>query len=174
MKYIIVVMFMSLIVSLRAQIDLSSYQLTENQIKLVRKMESMPERFSSTRIMELVLSMHESNVNPTPQRQEYIPPHTQQELDETVKWAGGGAFAAYAELAGMKFLNEEYKADCPNWAIFNFGRATGTQFLKVDVISRALSYSHVLQQKYAKDRENFPDFFRKLARDAGFIKYLIE
>ncbi len=103
---------------------------------------------------------------------EYIPPHTEEELRQVLQWAKGGGFSAFLSYTNLKFDYKAYQDDCPNWAIFNFGRATGTEFIKVDLLLGAINISSELQHYYAKDKENFEEVFIEIAEREGFSKYL--
>lgn len=103
----------------------------------------------------------------------YIPPHTEEELYELRDWSAGGAFSAFAELAGYEFDNQAYRESCVNVAIFNFGRHMGPQCTSsVDVMNGYFSMFHVLQNKFANDRENFATYFYEKAARYGFDQYL--
>lgn len=156
---------------LLAEVDLSTYDLKPEQIELIRKMEAKG-KYTEEFLHKLALAIHKTNTQN--QHQEYIPPYTETELQETIEWARGGAFAAFANYAGMRFLGEEYRADCPNVALFRFGRATGTEFIKTDVLKEALNMSHYFQSNFSRDKESFPEIFKEAARQYGFMKYLVE
>lgn len=173
-KYLTILgLFLLFIITAQAALDFSSYDLNSNQVRLLEKMETSG-KYTEEYILNLAQTMHDARVNPQRNtRSEYIPPYTEQELEDTIEWARGGAFAAYASYAGMKFIGEDYRADCPNVALFNFGRATGTEFIKRDILKEAINMSHFLQVNFAKDKENFPQFFLEQARKYGFAKYLM-
>lgn len=170
-KYLVTFSLFLAFITAQAALDFSSFELNSNQIRLLQKMEASG-KYTDEHILDLAERMHNAQTNP-PVSSEYIPPHTEQELDDTIEWARGGAFAAYASFANMKFLGEEYRADCPNVALFNFGRATGTEFLKRDILKEAINMSHFLQVNFARDKENFQQFFIEEARKYGFAKYLV-
>ena len=106
--------------------------------------------------------------------EDYIPPHTNEELIQVSAWSAGGAFAFYAKYAGVEFDNEAYRNDCPNQAIFNFGLATGLSCIKVDVTTGYSSYSYALRNDYAKDPESFPEVYMERAIERGMDKYIVK
>jgi hypothetical protein len=150
-----------------ALIDLSQYHLTEKQIEIFRTFEAK-EKYSQEFLLKLAQAMHNSNIK----KDIYIPPYTEQELEETIKWARGGAFAAYASFAGMVFDGESYRDDCPNVALFRFGQASGTEFIPQDVMKEAINQSHYFQVLYSRNKEDFQQSFIEEARRYGFIQYL--
>lgn len=166
-----ILIFFFFVLSVHAALDFSEYDLNSNQVRLLQKMEASG-KYTEEYILELAERMHIARTQGPQEPQVYIPPHTDIELEEVVEWARGGAFAAFASYANMKFLADDYRADCPNMALFNFGRATGTEYLKRDVLKEALNMSHFLQVNFSRDKENFPQFFLEQARKFGFSKYL--
>lgn len=150
-----------------AIIDLSGYNLTEKQTEIFRNFEEK-NKYSEEFLLKLARAMHNSNV----QKDIYIPPYTEQELEETIKWARGGAFAAYASFAGMVFDGESYRDDCPNVALFRFGSASGTEFIPQDVMKEAINQSHYFQVLYSRNKDDFQQQFIEEARKYGFIQYL--
>lgn len=106
-------------------------------------------------------------------KEDYIPPHTEQDLFDVQEWAGGGAFAIFAKDAGYNFDRETYIADCPNWAIFGFGKALGPVCTQnVDLLSRYISLAFVMERKLEKDPEEFPEYYYEMAKKYGFDIYL--
>ena len=168
MKILLATILAILAFQSQAMIDLSQYDLTELQIELMHRFEK--KGWSDEKLHKVAGAFHRSNN--TQRHEVYIPPHTPEMLDDIVKWAAGGAFAAMIQYTSYSFKTEEYKEDCPSWAVFNFGRATGNQHLKVFVTSRAESYMHVLQNYLIKDRDNFEEHFIRLAKDSGMDIYL--
>lgn len=177
MKKLFVLIFLIALVQqgAKAAVDLSIYELKDHQLRLLRKLEDRGLR-TEDEIIQLAISFDQQNrgVDVQDEPNEYIPPHSRELLEEIKAWAAGGAFSAFAKYAGYQLDGESYRADCPDWAVFNFGRATGTQFLKVDILSSAISYSDVLQRKYANSPETFSREFKSLALDAGMFKYFTE
>lgn len=154
-----------------AQIDISSYELKENQIEILRKFEAKG-KYTDEWLHKFAQAMHNQNIRERNQRTAWVPTYTEEELWQTVEWARGGAFAAYAEFAGYKFDGEAYRADCPNVGLFRFGRASGTEFIPVDVAREAFNQSYFLQARLIKDKENFAQIFWEEAQRYGFDKYL--
>ena len=85
----------------------------------------------------------------------YVPPHTLEDLQDVSVWATGGAFYFYAEEAGYCFDRVAYNNDNPYLALFNFGRATGTSCLNIDVLRGYTSMAWVFQNLINK--MNDPD-----------------
>lgn len=172
-KIVFTIVMVALMISSKAAIDFSAYQLKDNQIKILKDFEAKG-KYSDEWLHKLALAMQKNNKREAYRQNMYIPSYTQEELTETLKWARGGAFAAYADLAGYQFLGELYRADCPNVGLFRFGRATGTEFIPVDVMRDAINTSHQLQTLYAKleNKESYGEIFYELATEYGLDKYL--
>lgn len=166
------VIIVSLNTSVFAAIDLSSFDLTQKQVEIFRKLEAKGKH-SEEWLLNLAKAMHNHNIQEQRRRDIYIPPYTQQELEETLAWARGGAFSAFADYAGYRFDGESYRADCPNVGLFRFGRASGTEFIPVDVMRDASNTAFQLQQLLIKDKAGFPQAFIELAREYKMDKYLI-
>lgn len=169
LKAIIFALVISL--SLFAEIDISSYELTSSQIEILRNLEAK-NKFTDEWLLNFAKAMHNSNIQREARANMYIPPYTPQELDDTILWARGGAFAAYAQFAGMTFDGVAYRDDCPNVGLFRFGKATGTEFIKIDVLKDAMNQSFYFQQTFANDKENFKEKYLEQAQYWGFLKYL--
>lgn len=152
-----------------AAIDFDQYQLTQVQLDLLISMEKKGKYPEST-LIKMAESFQRHNLKP--QRDVYIPPYTEDELWATLRWAKGGAFASFADYAGFSFDGESYRADCPNVGLFRFARATGTEFIKFDIMKDAINVSYFLQQRYARDPENFKEVFITEAKKQGFFQYL--
>jgi len=150
-------------------IDFNEYQLTEVQLDLLIRMEKK-DKYPEATLINMAEAFQRHNLKP--QRDEYIPPYTEDELWTTMHWAKGGAFASYAEFAGFSFDGESYRADCPNVGLFRFARATGTEFIKHDILKDVINVSYYLQQKYSKNPENFREIFIEEAKKEGFFQYL--
>ncbi len=113
-------------------------------------------------------------------QESYVPPYTMEVLQEVQNWAMGGAFSVHAENVGVEFDRTTYMQDCPNLALFNFGRATATQCLEVDVLNSYASAVWVLDNYYRKslsqdpeERVNFQEVYLEKAEEWGFSQYLI-
>ncbi len=110
------------------------------------------------------------------------PDHTWQDVMNVTYWAAGKAFANYAEKAGYTFDMQAYMEDSPHWALFNFGRATATACLTVDVLGVYLQTEYALSVYYHKSiaegeppaflNTEFKNEFLRLAEDRGFDVYL--
>ena len=147
-------------------LDYSAFDLTPKQLELLDKLEA--RGFTEAQLLKAAAVFEKENhKKPT-----YIPPHTFQDLVALSDWAQGGAFSSFASFAGVEFLADSYKADCPDWALFNFTRATGTEYISYDVLAKTYSLASGLQIKYSRDRENFREFFLQVAKERGFLKYI--
>lgn len=154
-----------------AAIDISSYSLNEKQIKILRNFEESG-KYDEEWLHNFAKAMHNHNERQANRPREYIPPYTQEELYETILWARGGAFSSFADYAGYEFLGELYRADCPNVGLFRFGRATGTEYIEIDVMKEAINTSYYLQNLLAKEPEGFEQLFFELAVEYKMDKYL--
>ncbi|MFT6071063.1 MAG: hypothetical protein ACJAT2_002704 [Bacteriovoracaceae bacterium] len=155
-----------------AKIDLSPFELKPHQISLLLKLEAKGK--DDAYLLKMAKGFHLYNTtgsSTVEEEGEYIPPHTADELEEVVHWAKGGGFSAFLSYTNLKMDYKAYQEDCPNWAIFNFGRATGTEFIKVDVLLGAINISSELQYLYAKDPLKFEVAFLKVANREGFDQY---
>ena len=175
MRAIFLILLLTLTSIASAKIDFSQFELTEKQRGLLERLE---KRGIKTDVLIRFAKSLERENREGP-RQEYIPPPTPAQLEEVVHWAKGGAFAGAAARAGYRFDFEAYEEDCPNLALFNFGRATATQYLCQDVLSRALQVSTALRIKrfsFSEKGESTPefsDYFIEYAESEGFGAYLI-
>jgi hypothetical protein len=146
--------------------DASSLDLTPGQIQALETLKA--RGFTDEQLQKAAEAMQRHNKRPAV----YVPEHTAQDLILVAYWAQGGAFASFADFAGMKFLAEPYKAACPNREIFNFGRATGKQYFHIDILDQAYRLASALQIMLATDREGFRDRYLKMAKEKGFLQYL--
>ena len=113
----------------------------------------------------------------------YVPPHDPEQLQDVVHWASVAAFARYAGAAGFRFDRKSYYQDTPNRALFNFGLATATNCLNVDVAMEYVSLENHLgtvhrryqQPNYASSAkyQSFTEIFVYLAESFGADQYLI-
>lgn len=156
-----------------AQIDLSSYDLKPNQIEILRSFEAKG-KYSDEWLHNFALAMHKNNKKEETRSRMWLPTYTEDELWATIEWARGGAFAAYADFAGYKFLGESYRNDCPNVGLFRFGRASGTEHIPVDVMREATNQAHFLQVQFSRSKEDFPQVFWEEAVKYGMDKYLVK
>lgn len=154
-----------------AQVDLTPFNLKPSQIEIIRKFEASG-KYTEEFLLNFAKAAHNQNLADERRANTYIPPYTKEELEATIKWARGGAFAAFADYAGYRFLGEEYRADCPNVGLFRFGRATGTEFIPQDVMREAINESYALQSYFANHRDQFAELFYKEAVEFGFDIYL--
>ena len=110
----------------------------------------------------------------------YVPVHSRELLQRVQHWALGIALARYSNLAGYHFDRELYDQDVPHRGLFNFGFATVTNCLEVDVISKAVGLNHQLrflalslaEEDAESAPERFREFYSELAEELGFSKYL--
>jgi hypothetical protein len=142
--------------------------LTEVQIASIKKMEARGVK-ESTLIAVAKASRKRNN-----RHREYIPPHTQEELIQVQFWAQGDALLPFAELLGYTFDKKTYKEDCPNWAIFGFGKATATQYIKIDVLSLHSKLQYALHIYFTQHPETFEGRFLKIAEELDMMKYLVK
>jgi len=112
----------------------------------------------------------------------YIPPHTEEELLELQNWAVGAAFHIYSRFTNYRWDQKAYVKNNPNQALFNFGLVTATTCLPIDVLQLYVSadyhFSSVLNR--ARKNENkmeafmkFNKVFLSLAETYGMKDYLI-
>lgn len=154
-----------------AKVDLSSFELTPEQIRSIRKIEATGKR-SEQWLLDFAATIEHSNIQRRNHHDMYIPPFTQQLIFDIQNWAVGGSFSSYANEAGVTFDGDAYNKDCPDWAVFNFGRATGTKYLKADVLQLFFGESYLLGQSYAQNPENFKKVYLEEAKRRGFDIYI--
>ena len=175
-KRLLTALILGMMAQAHAAVDLSQYNLKPHQITLLKKLEA--KGYSDEKIKNMAENFQNYNVNGSRARDEYIPPHTWQELMDVTDWAAGASFSNFARYAEVEFDNEAYRNDCPNWALFNFGRATGTEYIKIDVFTKAMNLSYALQQYYSrdesKDKFNFKKEYFRLLKEYNFEQYLVD
>lgn len=164
----LILLSLLLVAEASAMIDLSKYTLTETQINLLYRFEE--KGYSDEKLEEFASKFHSYNLRTS--RDQYIPPHTPKLLDEITHWAKGGAFYSFVGYTSYTMDIEAYQNDCPDWAVFNFGKATGTQYLKRDILLGVINVNAHLQYLYAKDKDSFEEKFIEVAKSEGFFKYL--
>ncbi len=152
-----------------SQIDYSKYELSELQLDLLERFEKN-HGFSEEQLIKAAEAFHKSN---QPKIPTYIPPHTMEELSAVIQWAAGGAYLDFARDAGVGFDREAYLADCPNVALFQFGKASGTEFLRADVMTAYYNTAYALTRALSRDRESFRDAYLESIMKTEFSKYLI-
>ncbi len=115
----------------------------------------------------------------------FIPPHSEEELLAVQNWAVGAAFNMYSRFTNFKWDQKAYVNDNPNQALFNFGLVTATTCLPMDVLQLFVSadyhFSNVLRKAKQSDdkKEAFKAFktfnkiFLSLAETYGMDRYLI-
>lgn len=155
-----------------AKIDLTPYRLTPSQIETIRKFEAKGyDDDFIRRLAEAMQKHNEQNRDPV-----YIPPHTPEDIRAVTDWAGIGPFYDLVQHTRYEFDLKRYQEDCPSWALFNFGRATGTQYLKADVLNKAINSAYALHRAYALDpsagKTDFQTTFDRLADHYGARPYL--
>lgn len=169
MKKLTLVLMMALYTTLTfgsEGIVLDNYDLTEQQREVILRLQERGMDHETLHRFAQALERHN-------QAQDvYIPPHTPAELQAVVDWAAGGAFAAFASNAQIEFDGARYWEDCPNKALFNFGRATAREYLSQDVLTKAINVSTMLTHSYARDPENFPTFYREQIAKTPFAQYV--
>lgn len=175
-KTLLIALVFGMMTQAQAAVDLSQYNLKPHQITLLKKLEA--KGYSDEKIRNMAENFQNYNLNGPRDRDEYVPPHTWQELMDVTDWAAGASFSGFAQYAGVDFDNEAYRNDCPNWALFNFGRATGTEYIKIDVLAKAINLSYALQQYYSRDesedKSNFKKEYFRLLKEYNFEQYLID
>ncbi len=112
-------------------------------------------------------------------QESYVPEYTIDLLQEIDHWSMGGAFSSHARNAGVRFDSEAFIADCPDRAVFNFGRATATNCLEVDVLRGFASAIWVLDNYYRQSLDensdnpvNFQEVYLEKAEEWGFLQYV--
>jgi hypothetical protein len=167
MKKLILFFILTLSLTLQADINVDDYDLTESQRELVQRL--IERGLEEHLILKLIENMQRGPVRPTV----YIPEHTEEELRKIVIWAEGGAFNAFASYAGVEFQAERYMNDCPNWPIFNFGRATATAHISIDVLR--LFNGRIFQLENLRvtlSQEEFRESYLNLIKDTPHYQYL--
>lgn len=155
--------------SLYAQVDYSGYDLTEAQLALLDRLEQ--RGFTDEQLINAAETFERSN---QPQPETYIPPHTPEELDLVYQWAKGGAYLTFARDAGVEFDRDAFLADCPNVALFQFGKASGTEFLSRDVMLGYYNTAYMLNMLLVKStKEEFQKKYMELISKTEFAKYII-
>jgi hypothetical protein len=156
----------------QATIGFSQFDLKPHQLRLLKKQESLGkgDAYLLSMARGFVLYNTTGNSSEHPE-QEYIPPHSLEDLMAIQQWAKGAALFSFLEYTEFEFLGEVYRSDCPNWALFNFGRATGTIYLKLDVLQITISLTHELQQLYLNDPEIFNKKYKEIIVREGFRAY---
>lgn len=166
---------MALITNAMAAVDFTQFELKPHQLQLLKKLEAKGK--SEEYLIKMAKGFHLYNTTGSstpPQETEYIPPHTREDLENVIQWAKGGALSAFLNFTPFDFDYENYKSDCPSWALFNFGRATGTEHLDLDVLDGAIRLSTELQFRLNEGLDEFPGKFLEIAEREGFLKYLIQ
>lgn len=149
-------------------LDYSDYDLTELQLNLLKRLEV--RGYSEEKLYKFA-GIFERENNKI-ERDVYIPPHTQQELIDTEKWAAGGAFLSFAKDAGLKFDREEYIADCPNWAIFGFQKAHAREYIDFNIMRSFDNTVFELDFHLRENPTNFKAKYLELIKKRGFYKYI--
>lgn len=146
---------------------IDQFDLTETQISILHKFEKMG-KFSDEQLLQFAKIYEKENRK----KPVYIPPHTFQDLIDVMDWAEGSSFASFAQFTSYQFDNDKYNAACPNRALFNFGMATGTSYLQMDVLMSAMRTFGNLQFMLSHHPESFEENFLKLVRERKFDIYL--
>lgn len=155
-------------VAFAAGVDYSSYELTESQLQLLDRLKE--RGFTEEQLRKAAETFEKSN---RPQPEVYIPEHTWEELLLVTEWAKGGAYLGFAHDAGLEFDREAYLEDCPNVALFQFGKASGTEFLRSDVMTGYYNTAYMLGLLQAKlSKEEFRQRYLELIEQTPFAKYL--
>lgn len=157
-----------LVISTAWGADYSQYTLTELQLDLLDRYEK--KGMSQEKLDKIAGAFHRHNTKV--KRDEYIPPHTQEELFATRRWARGAAFIEFRAVAGVEFDREAYIADCPNWPMFGFLKHTGTEFVEFDVMKGNVNMTFELGYILRTDPENFKERYLELAEHYDFLKYV--
>lgn len=150
--------------------DFKDYQLTEDQIELLKRLES--RGFTEEQLIGAAGAFMKAN---QPQDRTYIPPHTKADLEAVTVWAEGRAFGIFAQRAGFHFDWVAYEMDCPHPSLFNFGQNTGLEFLDQDVTSLFLNMDYGLRIAWVKSQgqqEIFRAMYLDLLEGTPFFKYL--
>ncbi|MEM7646620.1 MAG: hypothetical protein AAF203_06915, partial [Pseudomonadota bacterium] len=112
-------------------------------------------------------------------RENYVPVHSRELLYRVREWAIGNAIHFFAPKAHYEFDFEAYDDDVPHRGLYNFGQATATECLEVDVLQYYMSAFDHLNRVYQKSRDpetkdqvNFEETFFGIAESYGFDQYL--
>lgn len=150
-----------------AQPDYSGLVLTESQKNILAKFEE--RGMSDEKLLVVANSFHQSNTKTGPIER---PSYSFHEMITVAQWARGGAISAFAEQAGYTFDQKGYMAECPNIALFNFGRATGTAYMPIDVLIYFNRDMYGLERTYGQERAKFIPLFLAMAKESKMEKYL--
>ncbi len=149
-------------------INLDQFDLTDKQISLLYKFED--KGWGEEKLSQLAKAMHNHNIRQ--RRVEYVPPHDMRLLLDVRKWASAAAFFNFVKYTRFEMNKDQYLKDCPSWEVFNFGRATGTQYFRIDVLEGVYNMNDALQTKLVNHPEDFENYFLELATSLGFDKYI--
>lgn len=150
LKYLSIVMSVFISLTCYAEVDLSLYILTEEQTKIIRKLEA-----KKTVAEEVLLKLAQVSHNRNIKKKEFIPKHTLEQLEEIRQWAVGAVLRKYAEEVGLNFDYKTYLEEYPVYvngkpylAIFNFGFATGMQYYSIDIMVASINLETDLARVY--------------------------
>jgi len=167
MKKLILFFTLFLSLQLSANINLDDYDLSDEHRALIQRL--IDRGIEDHLILKLIENIQRGNQRPIV----YIPEHTALELQQVVIWAEGGAFNAFARYADVEFDLQSYLEDCPNMAIFNFGRATATAHLSTDVLRLFNGRVHQLELMRARQTpQEFRESYLRLIKNTIHSQYI--
>ncbi len=172
--YIFIVVLMSGLV--QAEVNLFHYNLTPEQIKIIRKLEA-----KGTVSEETLIKLAKASQKHNEKKNEYVPEHTFEQLEQVRDWAVGSIFQSYTKELDLNFDGKAYmesypvrlESGEPNMALFNFGLATGDEYFEIDIMTLSLSLQSTLAQaKQGMSSLEFKDFFIELAKAHHMYKFI--
>ncbi len=170
MKYLLFLVLNLLTICAFAEIDLSQFDLNQEQIKAIRKLEAK-NTVSNEVLLKLAHLSHKRNLA----KKEFVPEHTVEDLEAVRAWAVGGTFRKFANEVGLEFNFEKYEEEYPVYkngqpykAILNFGLTHGVQYYQIDIMSFAINLENELSMQlvHSESEDNFINYL--LARAAEY------
>lgn len=148
-------------------VDFSQYELTAEQLDLVQRLEKRG-------VADEILVKFINSLNAEKAPSIFIPPHTAEDLEAVTVWAEGGAYRSFAKDAGIEFDFHAYMKDCPDLALFGFGRTTGIQYLRNDVLQIFSNTVFKLNAILLANPSRFREAYLQEIQGTQFAKYVIE
>ena len=160
-----------------AEVDLSPYDLTPEQIEIIRKLEAKGTVSEETLIKLAIASQKH---NEKKKEKEYVPEHTLEQLEQVKQWAVGGVFQSYANSMGLNFDGEAYLKSYPVYkngepfmAILNFGLATGTEYFQIDIMILSINIRNDLDRaSYNMSDDNFFEYYIEQSKKYEMDKFI--
>jgi len=164
----LIFILVTLLESLHA-INLESYDLTDSQKELMRRFEK--RGYDDVKLHKFAAIFERANQSTS--EDQYIPPYKKEDLEALRQWAKGDNFYFYKDIVGISFDKKRYIKDCPNWALFGFLKASGTEFISFDVMTGNINMKFTLAYAFKnEDEDTFKETFFRLAEKNGFLKYM--